>query len=174
MSRPAAPRPLAPPAKTIGENPAFAQAPNYLIGRLSGLMNRAYSREYQRKIGVTASTLRLLALIDRAGPLHFRDIADRDGIDKGQLSRTLRTLYADGLLALVQNGKTRSRRQAFALGPATQVALTLKGRDIVRRSRPIARAHQARFAALLSAGEHDSLIRILRKLLDNIDALVED
>ena len=100
---------------------------------------RVVNRHYDRALapaGVTTTQYAILARIDRDGPQPLGMLAGRLALDRSTLSRELKPLVADGLVADRRDASDARRRV---------VALTRRGAATVKRARPMWAAAQAEF-----------------------------
>lgn len=140
---------------------------------------RRFNRSYTQRVGaledsflgtgMPLGTARLLFEIGTE-PGTTRDLRARLGLDSGYLSRLLRRLESDGLVAVVPDADDRRRRR---------VDLTAAGRrawdDLERRSvdrardlvAPLTARQRARLAAALA--EADLLVRAATVTLERVD-----
>jgi DNA-binding MarR family transcriptional regulator len=95
------------------------------LGFLLVRIGEAVDREFVASLtdlGLKPRHLRLLVLIDRAGELNQRDLADQLGMDPGNLVGILDSLEADGLVSRPRSEGDRRRRL---------VSLTPSGRRLL-------------------------------------------
>ena len=92
---------------------------------------RVVNRHYDRALapaGVTTTQYAILVRIDREGPQALGVLAGRLALDRSTLSRELKPLVADGLLA-DEHDPSDARRRV--------VRLTRRGAGAVKRARPL-------------------------------------
>src|SRR5262245_41738978 len=79
-----------------GENLKINEFLTFHILRLASLAKGSVSREYLEPAGLSVPEWRLLATVVYFSPIAFSDITAMTTMDKGQVSRTLRTAQAKG------------------------------------------------------------------------------
>ena len=98
---------------------------------------RVVNRHYDRALapaGVTTTQYAILARVDREGAQPLGVLAGRLALDRTTLSRELKPLLAEGLLADKRDAGDARRRV---------VSLTRRGSGTVKRARPLWAAAQA-------------------------------
>jgi len=120
---------------------------------------------YQRQFGVNVTEWRIMSLLAIEPGIPAARICQVIGFDKGSVSRTLARLESRGLLTIrtdPSDGRTHS------------ISLTAKGRSIHDRVIVAALERERRLLSCLNKGEREMLIQLLRRLHDNIEAVVTD
>lgn len=107
-----------------------------------------------RPLGLTRTSWCILLAVGNEGKTRPSDIASFLGLDRTAVSRSLRQMEKDGMIAR-QSGEEDKR--------TTTVALTAKGRDLLARGTPLAKANAAEIETHLSTGEAATLKRLLEK-----------
>jgi DNA-binding MarR family transcriptional regulator/predicted GNAT family N-acyltransferase len=144
---------------------------------------RRFNRSYTQRVGVLEEsflgtgmplgTARLLFEIGTA-PGTTRDLRARLGLDSGYLSRLLRRLEGDGLVAVVPDPDDRRRRRV-GLTPAGRRAWADLERRSADRARdlvaPLTHRQRGRLAAALA--EADLLVRAATVTLERVDPASE-
>lgn len=127
----------------------------YRLSRVQTKLNAQAHALLQPHDGLTLSKWRILALVGAAGETRLSDLSRSADLDKGLLSRNLKSLIEDTLVA--SNGdKTDQRVQRLSLTP--------KGRALFDRVLPRMRERQARLRAALTVEELEALESALPKL----------
>jgi len=103
----------------------------------------------------------VLAVLAQGGAQRQIDLAGLTSIDPSTLSRLIKTVQDRGLVS-----RTRS---AASLREVT-IALTPRGRTVVKALIPRALAYEATAIRGLDAGELAVVKRLLRRVYDNMDA----
>ena len=105
--------------------------------------------------GLRLNEWRVLGLINAARPIKFRDISERLLMDKGQLSRIVKSLAGRGYItSYVAQGDARS----------IELSITETGRELHGRMFPFAKSRNNVVVEVLSDREHLEFTRILEKL----------
>ncbi|NIB42989.1 MarR family transcriptional regulator [Pseudomaricurvus alkylphenolicus] len=107
---------------------------------------------------------RILSQMADRGPLTNKDIADDTGMDKASVSRALKYLEQQNLVQPAPNGDDNWRSKPFDL--------TDEGGDVYCEiaAQKLARADQ--FWSDMSKSEQKELIRLLQKLKNNVDRVL--
>jgi DNA-binding MarR family transcriptional regulator len=127
----------------------------YRLSRVQAKLNTQASRLLRDHAGITLTQWRILALIGVEGLRRSSDLSRHAALDKGMISRNLKSLLADGLI--LSEGDDSDQR-------AQMLRLTEKGRLLVDRTLPIMRQRQTLLRGVLEAGELATLYRALDKL----------
>jgi DNA-binding MarR family transcriptional regulator len=106
-------------------------------------------------LGLRPRHLRLLVLVDRAGELNQRELAQQLGMDPGNLVGVLDSLEADGLVARARGA--RDRRQRL-------VSLTPVGRRSLATALRSTAAIDERVLAALPASQRDGYYAMTRSV----------
>jgi DNA-binding MarR family transcriptional regulator len=128
----------------------------YRLAILAHKMSRELAGVYGEKFGLSIPAWRILANLGHWGPLYAGELAERSSLDKPQVTRALQRLEADGLVR--RKIDSQDRRQV-------RLALTRRGRALLRQIAMLARGWEAAFLAPLAQDERKMLDRILTKLL---------
>jgi DNA-binding MarR family transcriptional regulator len=145
---------------TYGE---LQQAANRLSNALRTNLTKAYLEDFE----LSLPEWRLLALVARFSPLRFSEVTARSGMDKGQVSRTLRVMASRGLTKM-KVIRDRGSRSAEALAAPVMVSITAKGRTLYRAVLPVARRRQAEVLMTLSESDRYALYATLDKLFQTV------
>lgn len=100
----------------------------FRITRLSNALRTDLTKRCLEDFNLSLPEWRLLALVARFGPLRFSELTVRSGMDKGQVSRTLRVMAKRGLTKM----KTLRRRGSRSAGVVAPVMVSRTAREIGR------------------------------------------
>jgi DNA-binding MarR family transcriptional regulator len=134
----------------------------YYINMISNKLSRGSSRLYIRKFGIGVIEWRILGFLKREGTSSANDICSTLGIDKSAASRAVQELQAKDLITI----DPIDRRQRA-------LSLTQKGRRLHDQILPIALERERILLSSLDDNEQNALLRLLRKLRDDIAAVNE-
>lgn len=134
-----------------------------LVITTGNALRRTVTVSYTDRFGLTMPEWRVLSVLAEPRELPFTELVLRSATDKGQLSRTLRTMQDRGLLEL---------RNASAKKLTCHI--TKAGLALYRKVIPVARKRQAEFIRQLSPLERRVLYGALHKLRDLCDASRRD
>ncbi|MDX3905116.1 MAG: MarR family transcriptional regulator [Pigmentiphaga sp.] len=132
-----------------------------LVPQLASLMRRNVTGVYARQHGLTVPQWRLLALIARYSPLPFTDAVTLSGLDKGQISRTLRELQSSGLCTVEPDSSGNKKKVVCVISKA--------GLDRYQALVPVAQRKQVDLLAALSQSERRALYTSLIKLMQRCE-----
>src|SRR5512138_2609010 len=139
----------------------------FRMNRLSNALRTNLTKAYLEDFELSLPEWRLLALVARFSPLRFSEVTARSGMDKGQVSRTLRVMANRGLTKM-KIIRERGSRSAEALAAPVMVSITSKGRALYRAVLPVARKRQAEVLMTLSEADRYALYATLDKLFKTI------
>jgi DNA-binding MarR family transcriptional regulator len=135
--------------------PAIAERLGFLLGRshlqLLSLVGPALDRP-----GFSGKHLGCLSVIAAEGPLTQQRLGERIGIDRTTMVALVDALEREGF---VERRRDPEDRRAYAL------LATAKGRRWLERSTAKVLEAEREFLAPLSAGERDTLVSLLQRLL---------
>jgi DNA-binding MarR family transcriptional regulator len=143
----------------------------FRITRLSNALRTNLTKRYLEEFDLSLPEWRLLALIARFAPMRFSEVTNRSGMDKGQVSRTLRVMEKRGLTKL---RVIRGSRAAEALAAPVMVSITPKGKTLYKAVLPVARRRQAEMLLTLSENDRVALYATLDKLLATVGHAAND
>jgi|SRR5882672_324158 len=133
-----------------------ASSPACACGRLRRA-TRALTQLYDDAMagaGLRVTQYSLLSSVARDGPLTISDLAARQLLDRTALSRNLDPLVDHGYVEIVRGHDARTR----------EVAITRKGKAVLRAAQPQWEKAQQEVARRLGADKLDALIRTLAEL----------
>ena len=133
----------------------------YRFARVQAKLNAQASRLLMREAGISLTQWRMLLTIGSLKGGRLSDIVRESTLDKGQVSRTLKKMVADGLV----------NRQAIEGDQrASGLSLTKKGQSLLDRVLPLMTRRRDHLTASLTATELDAVFRILGKLETSAEA----
>jgi DNA-binding MarR family transcriptional regulator len=109
--------------------------------------------------GLTITQFGLLTHLQAHGSLSIGELADGMVMDATTLTRLLRPLERDKLVAIASNLEDRRRRD---------IELTPAGRAAVRKAVPLWRSAQLELHGILGAQDHQALQRVLGISLEHL------
>jgi DNA-binding MarR family transcriptional regulator len=118
---------------------------------------RAITQHYDRALrptGLRATQFTLLTVLSLGGPLPLSRVATRLGMERTTLTRNLKRLLTEGLIAVSSGGDRRVRT----------IAITPKGRRQAAAAVPYWRGAQRAAASYLPASTFDSLYSLAESL----------
>ncbi len=139
----------------------------FRLTRLSNALRTNLTKPYLEAFGLSLPEWRLLALVARFAPMRFSEVTARSGMDKGQVSRTLRVMANRGLTK-TRTIKDRGSRSTEALAAPVMVSITPKGASLYKAVLPVARKRQADMLLSLSQNERVTLYATIDKLFATI------
>jgi DNA-binding MarR family transcriptional regulator len=146
-----------------GANLPVSEFPTYSLGRLTGIIRRSFMPAYVEPFGLTIPEWRVMASI--AGrSLSFNEICRAITMDRAQVSRTLGTLTAKGVVAQLTSARGDRRGRGHGL-TQTKLMLTTEGARTYQRILPIAQKHQMVLLSALDEQERSIVRKALRKMI---------
>jgi DNA-binding MarR family transcriptional regulator len=131
---------------------------------IANKLSRGASQHYLRSFGVGIETWRCLVLLAIEPTISAFKVCRIIGMDKASVSRCFAGMEAQGLIRVAPDP---------ADGRARVATLTDKGRDLHDRIMGVALERERAFLAVLSDEEREALIRLLRRLHENLPAVEE-
>ena len=132
----------------------------FRLSRLSNALRTNVTKRYLEEFELSLPEWRLLALVARFAPMRFSEVTARSGMDKGQVSRTLRVMAARGLTKM-KTIKDRGSRSTEALAAPVMVSITPKGTALYKAVLPVARKRQADLLLTISeSSSEDTLVAV--------------
>lgn len=133
-----------------------------LLTWIANKLSRGASAHYLQVAGIGIETWRCLVQLAIDGCTTAQQVARVVGMDKASVSRCFKAMAEDGLITLAPDAADGRQRLA---------RLTPKGRRLHDRLLGIALERERAFLAVLDAAERETLIGLLRRLHDNLDAV---
>jgi DNA-binding MarR family transcriptional regulator len=127
----------------------------YRLSRVQAKLNAQGSKVLRDAAGLTLVQWRVVAFIGAAGRSSLSSITRETALDKGLLSRNLKTL--------VDMGVVRSEQDVVD-NRVQHLSLTRRGQDLFERALPVTKRRQAWLRKDLTAAEIDTFKRVLLKL----------
>lgn len=136
--------------------------------RLASIAKASVAREYLDPAGLSVPEWRLLATVANFSPLPFSDITAMTTMDKGQVSRTLRSAQAKGLVATeLLPAERRGAAETLASSPSISrviVSITPSGRSLYEKVMPVAQRYQAGLIGLMTPEERQVMLDVLQRV----------
>lgn len=151
-----------------GENLRVNQFPTFHLLRLASLAKSAVTREYLEAADLSVPEWRLLATVVLLAPIPFSDITSMTTMDKGQVSRTLRSAQQKGYVST--EIVPPDRRQAQSGAPVSRVIVrpTEAGQALYDRVMPQAQQFQLGLIELMSPDERKVVADVLHRLFHHM------
>jgi DNA-binding MarR family transcriptional regulator len=147
-----------------GKNLRFQDFPAFHMMTLANLAKANVSRSCLDPAGLSVPEWRLITSVVGEAPVAFAQIAALTMMDKGQISRTLRTAQEKGLVATeVQPLERRPAETAVSSIGRVMVRITEKGRRVYERVMPEAQRAQLRLLELMSLEERRLVVDLTRR-----------
>ena len=137
----------------------------YRLSRVQAKLNAQASALLRNYAGLTISQWRILALVGAAGQTRLSELSRIAALDKGLLSRNLKTLIADGLVRSEQDDIDHR---------VQHLSLSGSGQALFERTLPRMRKRQRHLRSSMTAKELDVLYQALDKLEIAADYRGED
>lgn len=112
----------------------------YRIAVLAGRLSREFSRVYRDRYGLDRAEWRVVAHLSQQSAVSVREIHARVDMDKSKVSRAAARLVTNGYVT--KSTSAADRR-------LVELALTAKGRAMMRDLAPLAQAYQSRLIEAL-------------------------
>lgn len=152
-----------------GENLRFQDFPAFHMITLANLAKSFVSRACLEPAGLSVPEWRLLTTVIGGGPVPFAHIASLTMMDKGQISRTLRTAQSKGLVAAeVVPLERRPLDAGVSSIGRVMVRITEQGREVYGRVMPEAQRTQLRLIELMSPEERRMVIDLGRRIYSRL------
>lgn len=132
------------------------------IVRLNAKLTAQAARILKKSAGLTPAQWRVMFMIHDNGAMSPAQIVRMIGMDKGQLSRTIKLMIDTGLL---RSTSSASDQRSFEL------SLTEVGRAMFERAQPRMRRRQNRLMGTFTDSEREMLFSLLDRLEVTTDAL---
>lgn len=153
-----------------GENLRIHEFLTFHLVRLASLAKGSVAREYLEPAGLSVPEWRLLATVVIFSPIPFADITSMTTMDKGQVSRTLRSAQLKGYVETEIVPADRRTQEAGSAMSRVIVRATQAGRDLYESVMPVAQHYQLGLIELMSPEERTVLLGILRRLYHYLQA----
>jgi DNA-binding MarR family transcriptional regulator len=127
----------------------------YRLSRLNAQLNAQAARILKETAGLSLAQWRVLVVLDTNGKVPPSEIVRSTAVDKGQLSRTLKGMTSEGLIAS-EASESDSRSHLLSM--------TAKGRELFETARPAMRERQLCLLESLGGEERDVLFTALDKI----------
>lgn len=134
--------------------------------RLASIAKSSVAREYLDPAGLSVPEWRLLATVANYSPLPFSDITAMTTMDKGQVSRTLRSAQGKGLISteLVSADRRGTGENSASSISRVVVSITPSGRALYQKVMPVAQRYQAGLLELMSVEERRVMLDVLQRV----------
>jgi DNA-binding MarR family transcriptional regulator len=133
------------------------------------------SRACLEPAGLSVPEWRLLTTLVGGAPVPFAHIASLTLMDKGQISRTLRTAQGKGLVeAQVMPLERRPQDAGVSSIGRVMVRITRLGREVYERVMPEAQRSQLRLIDLMTPEERRTVLDLGRRLYQSLGAHLQD
>src|SRR5688572_5243654 len=154
-----------------GENLRFQDFPAFHMITLANLAKAAVSRACLEPAGLSVPEWRLLTTLVGGTPVPFAHIASLTMMDKGQISRTLRTAQSKGLVETeVVPLERRPQDAAVSSIGRVMVRITRVGREVYEKVMPEAQRSQLRLIDLMTPEERRTVVDLGRRLYNRLGA----
>lgn len=127
----------------------------FRLVRLNAKFSAQASRILKESAGLTPAQWRVMFMIHDNGPMSPARIGKKIGMDKGQLSRTIKGMLDRGWL---QSQPSKADHRSFEL------SLTAEGSAAFLKAQPKMRVRQSKLMNSLSKGELEALYSVFDKL----------
>ena len=148
-------------AQNVGGKSEIARSNNVKLNVVNVKMSRQVGQTVHKLADLRLPEWRILALLAEAGSLSQADIRTQIGMDKGQISRTVKSMFKSELISSeTVEGKSRNIR----------LGLTDKGREVHRKVDIMMERRNNELLASLSSDQQGSLyegLEILEKAIDS-------
>ncbi len=154
----------------MGENLRFQDFPAFHMITLANLAKSLVSRACLEPAGLSVPEWRLLTTVISGESVPFAHIASLTMMDKGQISRTLRTAQGKGLVATeVVPLERRPQDAGVSSIGRVMVRITEQGREVYGRVMPEAQRTQLRLIELMSPEERRMVIDLGRRIYSRLN-----
>jgi DNA-binding MarR family transcriptional regulator len=154
-----------------GQNLRFQDFPAFHMMTLANLAKVSISRACLEPAGLSVPEWRLLTTVVGGGPVAFAQIAALTLMDKGQISRTLRTAQSKGLVASeVVPLERRPQDPGVSSIGRVMVRITEFGRRVYEKVMPEAQLAQLRLIELMTPDERRTVVNLARRFHEQLNA----
>ena len=126
---------------------------------IANKLSRGASQHYLRVFDVGIETWRCMVLLATEGSISAQQVSRVIGMDKSSVSRCFKSMQERELITLELDAKDGRLRMA---------TLTPKGRRLHDQIVGVALERERVFLSVLSEAEHETLIRLLKRLHENL------
>lgn len=148
-----------------GSNLKINEFLTFHLIRLAGMAKNCVTREYLDPAGLSVPEWRLLATVVTYSPIAFSDVVAASTMDKGQVSRTLRSAQAKGLVSTeVVPGQLRPNDPYASSASRILVSATPAGREMYEKVMPVAQSYQLGLIELMTPEERQVMLDVLQRL----------
>jgi DNA-binding MarR family transcriptional regulator len=130
------------------------------VMKLATLLRRSAASSYKRAFGFSNGEWRLVGLLGENGPMLQNALVEALGQDKGQTSRAVARLVDGDLIV-------RERTPGGVL-----IQLSSRGETVFQSMRELIRERNSRLLEGLDANDRSTLLRVLRRMTENAQALL--
>lgn len=141
--------------------PHLQQMVTFRISRLHARMNAQATKILKETADISLMQWRVFVMLETLGKITPSEIVRQTDLDKGQLSRAVKTMIEQGLISS-ETSESDHRAQ--------YIDFTEKGLEVFHRARPQMRDRQARLLNALSPNEQAAMFNALKKL----DAVMDE
>jgi DNA-binding MarR family transcriptional regulator len=146
-----------------GEKLSVPNFPAFHIIRLAALTKNHLTRPYLDQFGLSLPEWRLLSLLATNAAMPFSEVTTRTYMDKGQVSRTLRSVHKKGYVS-IESAAGERKAAASGVSPRVIISITPEGKALFEALLPIARKQQMRLINLLSQEERTVFLDVVQRL----------
>jgi DNA-binding MarR family transcriptional regulator len=132
--------------------------------RLASIAKGSVTREYLEPAGLSVPEWRLLATVVVFSPVPFADVTAMTTMDKGQVSRTLRSAQAKGYVATELVPVDRRTESGISSSSRVVVTITPLGREVYEKVMPVAQRYQVGLIELMNPDERRVMLDVLQRL----------
>ena len=151
-----------------GEKLRVNQFLTWYLVRLSSMAKACISREYLEPAGLSVPEWRLLATVVDHSPIPFAEITSITTMDKGQVSRTLRSAQLKGYIQTEVATDRRAAETGNGAAGRVMVHVTDAGRALYEKVMPAAQRYQLGLIELMSPEERTVMLGVLRRLYQHL------
>lgn len=130
----------------------------YRLSVLSNKISRTIADGYEERFNLSLPEWRVMAALGEEPNISANEVVEKTAMDKVAVSRSVKNLLKHGRIE--RHFSSDDKRRSV-------LSLSDKGMAIYQEIIPIARAHETRLLANLSATEKDQLDALLNKLMAN-------
>ena len=136
-----------------------------LLFALGSKISQHANKKSARPLQLDMCEWRVVQILGRDGPSSINQVADRIAMDRGGTSRAISRLEKRGLI--LRDGDPADRRRS-------KIRLTGDGVALQDEIAGFANQRERQLTASLQEGEKDTLVRLLKTLDSQVDALLAD